>query len=67
MLWSCLSGQQMTSFTRLFISVLTCLHPGELSYPYSVNEAQINCVSSIAWEVFACAKYVTLPSSSQAL
>lgn len=39
----------------------------EFSYPYSMHEAQINCVSSIAWELFGCAKCVTLPALCKAL
>lgn len=39
----------------------------EFGYPYDTDEAQINCDSSIAWEVSGYAKNMTLPSSSQAL
>ena len=59
----------MTSFTRLFISVLICSHPGkwQFGYPYDTDEVQNNCDSSIAWEVSGYAKNMTIPSSSQAL
>lgn len=49
----------MTSFTRLFISVLICLPPEEqpfFGYPHDIDEAQIICALSITCEVSGYAK-----------